>query len=77
MMRRGMIDICTHANDRMNLRGISLDDIEDIILNGNYDYAKKEGPETRYEFKSHDNKRVIVALGEKIFFPTIVTVISN
>ena len=42
MVKNEMYDISPHANQRMNERNMSFEELEDIILNHQYKIAKDE-----------------------------------
>ena len=77
MVNNEMYDISPHANQRMNERNMSFEEIEDIILNHQYKRAKVEGNNARYEFYTNTKDKIIVALGTEMILPVIVTVIKG
>lgn len=77
MVGNEMYDISPHANQRMNERNMSFEELEDIILNHKYKIAKNEGNNERYEFYTNTKDKIIVALGTEMIIPVIVTVIKG
>lgn len=77
MVKNEMYDISPHANQRMNERNMSFEELEDIILNHQYKLAKDEGNNERYEFYTSTKDKLIVALGTGMIIPVIVTVIKG
>lgn len=77
MVSNEMYDISPHANQRMNERNMSFEELEDIILNHQYKRAKDEGNNERYEFYTNTKDKIIVALGTEMILPVIVTVIKG
>lgn len=77
MVNGSMYYTSQHAIDRMNERNMTCEELEDIILNHSYRLAKLQGNNTRYDFYTTTNDKIIVALGEEATFPVIVTVIKG
>ncbi len=77
MVSNEMYDISPHANQRMNERNMSFEELEDIILNHQCKRAKDEGNNERYEFYTNTKDKIIVALGTEMILPVIVTVIKG
>ena len=77
MVSNEMYDISPHANQRMNERNMSFEELEDIILKHQYRLGKDEGNNERYEFYTNTKDKIIVALGTGMIIPVIVTVIKG
>ncbi len=77
MVCNEMYDISHHANQRMNERNMSFEELEDIILNHKYKLGKDDGDNERYEFYTNTKDKIIVALGNEMILPVIVTVIKG
>lgn len=77
MVSNEMYDISPHAIQRMNERNMSLEELEEIILNHQCKRAKDEGNNERYEFYTNTKDKIIVALGTEMILPVIVTVIKG
>lgn len=77
MVQNGMYDVSHHANERMNERKMNFEEVENILLNEKVKLAKEQGKGKRYEFFTNTNDKIIVALGEQMMIPVIVTVIKG
>lgn len=77
MISSGMYDISPHVLKRMNERNLFISELENIILENSGTLAKNQGSNKRYEFNTNLDDKIIVALGDKMFIPVIVTVIKG